>query len=121
MMKRLLALLTTLCFLPFRPRLSRVLELVNAARGSLDLPRIESLPAGRTGRSTACPLAAALEGVVGADGICYKERYKALDVAQAWNTKVYHRGRQKYVVDLPDTLRFFVRDYDLGAYHRLAR
>ena len=119
-MKKLFDFITALLLLPFRPKKAKVLELVNSARYSLDLPRIDALPEGEMGRSVSCPLAHALGGIVGVDGICFEEHYKARYVAQAWQTRVSNRGHRRYVVDLPDTLRHFVRDFDLGAYRRLA-
>ena len=119
-MKNILSFITALILYPLRPNPKHVISLVNTARDSLDLPKIEKLPRGERGRSTSCPLAQALGGIVGADGICFEDRYKAQYVAAAWHTRVYNRGHQRYVVDLPDTLKHFVRDFDLGAY-RLAR
>lgn len=120
MMRKILHFITALILFPFRPNLRQVLLLVNEARDSLSLPAIERLPKGEKGRSTSCPLAQTLGGIVGVDGICFKERYKAEYVASAWQTNMYNRGHQRYVVDLPDTLKHFIRDFDLGAY-RLAR
>ena len=119
-MKKIFNFITALILLPFRPNLKHVLSLVNVARGALNLPAIETLPRGEKGRSISCPLAQALGGIVGVDGICFQDHYTAEFVASAWQTKVYNRGHQRYVVDLPDTLKHFVRDFDLGAY-RLSR
>ena len=119
-MKKIISFLTAFLFIPFRTRISHVLELVNTARHALNLPRIESLPSGVEGRATACPLANALGGMVGVDGICFNERHKALYVAEAWQTRVSNRGQQRYVVDLPAPLRTFVRDFDMGAYRLFA-
>ena len=116
MMKNIINFIAALILFPFRPNIKQVVSLVNVARNSLNLPALETLPGGEKGRSTSCPLAQALGGIVGVDGICYQDRYKAQYVASAWQTRVYNRGHQRYVVDLPDTLKHFVRDFDLGAY-----
>ena len=120
MMKTILNFISALILFPFRPNIKQVLNLVNVARDAQNLPAIETLPQGSKGRSTSCPLAQALGGIVGVDGICFQDHYRAQFVASAWQTRVYNRGHQRYVVDLPETLKHFVRDFDLGAY-RLSR
>jgi hypothetical protein len=120
MMKKFIEIFTAFLVTPFRPHISEVLELVNEARTSLDLPLLHSLPAGNLGRTRTCPLALALGGMVGVDGICFKERQMALHVASAWQTPVRSAANEQFVVTLPATLRYFVRDFDLGAYRRLA-
>ena len=119
-MKKLFALVTALLFVPFRPSVSQVLHLVNQARVSLNLPPLDALPPGTKGRSVACPLSRALGGRVGVDGICFDERTAAYCVADAWQTSIINRGYERYVVHLPLPLKHFVRDFDLGAYYRLA-
>ncbi len=119
-MKKLIEILTPLLVTPFRPRIDRVLQLVNDARTSLNLPNLNDLPLGDKGRATACPLAMALGGMVGVDGICFKERNAALHVAMAWHTGIRQAPNEQYIVELPLTLRHFVRDFDLGAYRKLA-
>ncbi len=119
-MKKLIEIFTALLVTPFRPRIDRVLQLVNDARTSLNLPNLNDLPLGDKGRATACPLAMALGGMVGVDGICFKERNAALHVAMAWHTGIRQAPNEQYIVSLPLTLRHFVRDFDLGAYRKLA-
>ena len=119
-MKKFIDLITALFLLPSRTKISQVLDLINLARTSIGLPELATLPDGEEGRSTACPLAHSLGGMVGVDGICFKESYKARYVAEAWNTRVSNRGQQRFVVDLPVPLRKFVRDFDLGAYRLFA-
>ena len=118
MLNSLIERLTALLVAPFRPKKSHVLALVNEARRSMNLPLLPALPAGEKGRSTSCPLARALGGIVGVDGICFDDRYAAEHVAGAWHTPVRQHDASRYIVALPGTLRAFVRDYDLGAYGR---
>ncbi len=119
-MKKFIDLLTTLFLLPFRPRLEAVLLKVNEARASLNLPSLQAMPAGAEGRATTCPLAHALGGMVGVDGICFNDPQMALSVADAWHTGIQSNGNERYIVTLPETLRQFVRDFDLGAYRLFA-
>lgn len=116
MLNTLIERLTALLIAPFRPKLSNVLSLVNDARTSLNLPSLEALPSGDKARATRCPLALALGGMVGVDGICYDDSYSAQHVAEAWHTSIRRHNDRKFIVDLPQTLRAFVRDFDLGAY-----
>ena len=118
MLNALIERITALIAAPFRPRLTNVLDLVNAARDSLCLPQLNDLPHGDRGRSTSCPLANALGGIVGVDGICFDSRYAAQHVAAAWQTSMRERDASRFIVTLPGTLRSFVRDFDLGAYAR---
>ena len=118
MLNSLIERFTALVAAPFRPSLTRVLELVNEARRSLDMPRLQTLPPGKQGRSTTCPIAMALGGIVGVDGICFNSRYDAQHVASAWQTHIKQHDSSHFIVSLPETLRSFVRDFDLGAYGR---
>ncbi len=115
-MKSFFDTITALFVLPFRPSIHSVLQKVNEARESLNLPSLSTLPAGAEGRATQCPLAHALGGMVGVDGICFNDPQKAFQVASAWHTPICTRGSERYIVTLPETLRQFVRDFDLGAY-----
>lgn len=115
-MKRFVDFLTALVVLPFRPSINAVLQQVNEARVSLNLPLLSALPGGAEGRATQCPLAHALGGMVGVDGICFNDPQTAFQVAAAWHTPISTRGAERYIVTLPETLRQFVRDFDLGAY-----
>ncbi|MFK7846529.1 MAG: hypothetical protein AB8G77_14615 [Rhodothermales bacterium] len=119
-MKRFFDFVTALIVLPFRPSLSAVLLKVNEARKSLNMPQLASMPSGAEGKSTQCPLAHALGGMVGVDGICFNDPQLALQVASVWNTPIQANGSERYIVTLPDTLRQFVRDFDLGAYRIFA-
>ena len=116
MLNSLIERFTALLIAPFKPKLAHVLSLVNDARESLDLPILDVLPSGEKGRSTSCPLAVALGGVVGVDGICFNDPYAARHVASAWHTNIRQHDNRRFIVSLPDTLRSFVRDFDLGAY-----
>lgn len=84
------------------------------------MPRLQTMPVGAEGRPTECPLAHALGGMVGVDGICFKDPQIALQVASAWHTPIQTSGAERYIVKLPETLRQFVRDFDLGAYRLFA-
>ena len=119
-MKRFFDFVTALLVLPFRPSLSAVLLKVNEARQSLNMPQLTSMPAGAEGKSMQCPLAHALGGMVGVDGSCFNDPQIALQVASVWHTPMQANGSEKYIVTLPETLRQFVRDFDLGAYRLFA-
>ncbi len=115
-MKKFFDLVTALFLLPFRPNLEAVLLKVNEARTSLNLPQLQAMPAGAEGRANTCPLANALGGMVGVDGICFNDPQMAFSVADAWHTGIRANGNERYIVTLPETLQHFVRDFDLGAY-----
>ena len=115
-MKKILEFVTALLVFPFRPSIKAVLQQVNEARESLNLPVLQSIPAGNEGRTTTCPLAHALGGMVGVDAICFNDPQIALQVASAWHTPMHANDGERYIVRLPETLRKFVRDFDLGAY-----
>lgn len=119
-MKKFFDLVTALLVLPFRPSIEAVLLKVNEARESLNMPQLLAMPAGEEGRSTQCPLANALGGMVGVDGICFEDPQMALQVSSAWHTPIQSSGTELYIVTLPETLRQFVRDFDLGAYRLFA-
>lgn len=119
-MNKLIEAITAFLVRPFRPNPELVLNEVNSARASLGLPDLNQLPAGAKGNAANCPLAVALGGFVGVDGICFDEPNQARRVAQVWRTGVREAGASRYVVTLPALLQHFVRDFDLGAYGRLA-
>ena len=54
------------------------------------------------------------------DGICFEDPQMALQVASAWHTPIQSSGTERYIVTLPEILRQFVRDFDLGAYRIFA-
>ena len=119
-MKKFLDFITAIVVLPFRPKIEAVLAQVNEARKSLNMPVLQAMPAGAEGKAKDCPLAHALGGMVGVDGICFNDPQVALQVSSAWHTSMNVRGAERYVVTLPETLRHFVRDFDLGAYRLFA-
>jgi hypothetical protein len=119
-MNTLIEAFTAFLVRPFRPNPELVLTEVNSARASLGLPDLERLPTGAKGNASSCPLAVALGGFVGVDGICFDEPNQARRVARVWHTGVRQAGASRYVVALPALLQQFVRDFDLGAYGRLA-
>lgn len=57
--------------------------------------------------------------MVGVDGVCFQDPSKAEAVAKMWETEVRKARDSKFIVSLPEILRRFVRDFDLGAYPRL--
>lgn len=93
---------------------------INEARASLNLPLLNGLPDGLKANPHQCPLAHALGGMVGVDGICFNDPETALQVASAWHTPIRSATSDRYIVTLPDTLQHFVRDFDLGAYRLFA-
>lgn len=101
-----------------RPRLATVLACVNTARQALHLPPLYRLPTGAARHTRQCPLAQALNGLVGVDGVAYPDPEVAKRVAKAWGTNYIARSSW-YVVALPPVLRRFVCDYDLGAFPAL--
>ncbi|MDZ4699606.1 MAG: hypothetical protein SH809_07870 [Rhodothermales bacterium] len=119
-MNKLIEAITAFLVRPFRPNPELVLNEVNSARASLGLPELSRLPAGARRNASSCPLAVALGGFVGVDGICFTESNMASRVAGVWHTGVRQVGASRYVVALPALLQHFVRDFDLGAYGRLA-
>ena len=119
-MKKFIEFVTALLVFPFRPSINAVLRQVNDARASLNLPLLQSMPTGAEGRPNQCPLAHALGGFVGADAICFQDPQVALQVATVWHTPMHANDGERYIVTLPDTLRNFVRDFDLGAYRIFA-
>ena len=106
--------------MPFRPAKSDVLHLINEARNAEGLPNLDDIPRGLTGQPNQCPLANAIGGFVGVDGICFDEPVQAMSVASAWKTRVRQHPNGSYIVRLPELLQRFVRDFDLGAYHKLS-
>jgi hypothetical protein len=119
-MRTLLEAITALLVRPFRPDPRYVLEQVNVARASIGLPGLTMLPSGTKANAASCPLAVALGGFVGVDGVCFSESSVADRIACVWRTDVRRAGAGRYVVGLPLLLQHFVRDFDLGAYGRLA-
>ena len=111
-------ILTAMMVFPFRPSRKKVLRALNIARNALEMNRLDAIPNGTRGRLYSCPVSRSLSRMVGADGVCFKDFAKARAVAETWQTEV-RQATDKYVVSLPEVLRRFVRDFDLGAYPSL--
>lgn len=118
-MKTLAHSFLTWFLLPFRPARADVLQLINEARRAEGLDDLEAIPTGVAGRPDECPLAKAVGGFVGADGISFDEPVIAMSVASAWHTGVRQHANGNYIVNLPNLLKRFVRDFDMGAYRNL--
>lgn len=103
---------------PFRPSRKKVLRALNVARKALEMNRLDAIPTGTIGKLYSCPVSRSLSRMVGVDGVCFKDFAKAKAVAETWQTEVRETA-DKYVVALPEVLRRFVRDFDLGAYPKL--
>lgn len=112
-------ILIAMMVFPFRPSRKKVLEALNTARTALGMSRLDSLPAGTRGKLYSCPVSRSLSRMVGVDGVCFQDLSKATAVAEIWRTDVRQASDRKYIVSLPEILRRFVRDFDLGAYPRL--
>lgn len=104
-----------------RPRITSVLAVVNEGRSALALTPLTQMPVGDGSRFSSDPLSIALGGTVGVDGIHIADASAAEALAERWDTSVRSVSAGGAVVELPPTLRHFVRDFDLGAYPSLAR
>lgn len=103
---------------PFRPSRRKVLCALNDARSALDMNSLDSIPSGIRGKLYSCPVSRSLSRMVGVDGVCFKDPSKAASVARAWQSEI-REVNDNIVVSLPEVLRRFVRDFDLGAYPTL--
>lgn len=112
-------ILIAMMVFPFRPSRKKVLAALNKARAALDMSSLEKLPAGSRGKLYSCPVSRSLSRMVGVDGVCFQDASKATAVARMWETEVREARDHKFIVSLPEVLRRFVRDFDLGAYPRL--
>ncbi len=112
---------TRMVAMPFRPKKSRVLDLLNDARTALAMRPLDELPTGYIGASRSCPISRGLSRMVGATGVAFTDRDKADAVAEAWQTEVIPAVRESFVVVLPSLLVRFIRDFDLGAYPRITQ
>lgn len=102
-----------------RPRERAVLRQVNLARRALGKAPLKQLPTGQPGHMRRCPLAQALDGLVGRCGVAYASHDVARRVARVWGT-AYEPRAGRYLVYFPPELSRFVQDYDLHAFPRLA-
>ncbi len=101
-----------------RPRERVVLRQVNLARRALGKTPLKQLPTGQPGHMRRCPLAQALEGLVGRYGVAYASHEDARRVARVWGT-AYEPRAGRYLVYFPPELARFVQDYDLHAFPQL--
>ena len=101
-----------------RPRERAVLRQVNLARRALGKAPLARLPSGQPGHMRRCPLAQALDGLVGCRGVAYASHDRARRVARVWGT-AYAPCAGRYIVYFPPELARFVQDYDLHAFPRL--
>ncbi|WP_243663300.1 hypothetical protein [Rhodothermus marinus] len=69
-----------------RPRERAVLRQVNLARRALGKTPLKQLPTGQPGQMRRCPLAQALDGLVGRYGVAYASHDTARRVARVWGT-----------------------------------
>ncbi|MEZ4700918.1 MAG: hypothetical protein R2834_11350 [Rhodothermales bacterium] len=97
-MNKLIEAITAFLVRPFRPDPTIVLHEVNSARSSMGLPELATLPAGSKGNAKDCPLAVALGGFVGVDGICFESPSMADRVARVRWTGVRHMSASRHVV-----------------------
>ena len=102
------------------------LLLVNRARRAVGKKSLKRLPKGIPGMADACPLARALnyDGTVTAQHFRLSATKESLSVlrkyAKAFNTKV-KRSYMSLRLQLPETLRLFVRLFDDGKFPHLIR
>ena len=118
-MTLLVQILLTLFVRPFRQDLDSVSKIVNETRKILGYNDLHSLPSGIPGNIKTCPLAVALNGQIGVDSMCIQDVDDAVRISTLWNTSMEIKSPNQYIVKLPDSLRRFVRDFDLGLYKNL--
>ena len=103
--------------------LEAVLGLVNSARAAMGKEPLDSLPRGRRGSSSDCVLARSLEMSFGnrsawaVAGPRRERREAAVVLARAWQVHAGVVNRRS--VQLPETLRDFVGDFDSGDFPEL--
>ena len=112
---------TRLVAIPFRPKTSHVLAILNEARVALAMRTLDSLPVGYMGASRSCPISRGLSRMVGVTGVNFENEDQAFAVANAWGTEVFPSVQHSFVVSLPTVLARFIRDFDLGAYPALTQ
>ena len=103
--------------------LEGVLEMVNSARAALGKEPIRSLPRGRRGSSSDCVLARSVGMSFGnrsawaVGGPRRQRRAAALELARAWDVRPGVVNRRS--VQLPESLREFVTEFDAGDFPEL--
>lgn len=103
--------------------IQETINLVNAAREELGLEPLACLPRGHRGDPYNCPIARALEGeaYVGGHTLRYEEGSycRAKAVAKAWEKEIIDEG-DRYFIELPSEIAYFISRFDAGSYSHLA-